>query len=100
MHDVGHLVAALTAADVDDDVGVAPLGHLLQEHGLSGAEAARHGSRAAPRHGVEQVEHTLAGVQADVASNRYPNGRGLRTGQRVPTRTGSPETVATTCSTG
>ena len=38
---VGHLVAALAAADVDDHVGVAPLGDLLQQHGLAGAEAAR-----------------------------------------------------------
>ena len=36
-----HLVAALAAADVDDDIRVAPLGKLVLRHGLAGAEAAR-----------------------------------------------------------
>ena len=39
---VGQLVAALAAADVDDHVGVAPLGDLLQQHRLAGAEPAGH----------------------------------------------------------
>ena len=39
--DVGHLVAAFAAADVDDHVGVAPLGDLLQQHGLARAETRR-----------------------------------------------------------
>ena len=61
--DVGHLVAALAAAHVDDHVGVAPLGDLLQQHGLAGAEAAGHGGGAAPRDREEHVEHPLAGDQ-------------------------------------
>ena len=58
---VGQLVAALAAADVDDHVGVAPLGDLLQQHGLAGAEAAGDRRRAAARDREEQVEHPLAG---------------------------------------
>ncbi len=44
---LGHLVAAFAAADVDDDVRVAPLGQRLLQHGLAGAEAA--GNRGARR---------------------------------------------------
>ncbi len=61
--DLGQLVAALAAPDVDDDVRVAPLRDLLQQHGLAGAEAAGHGRGAAARDGEQQVEHPLAGVQ-------------------------------------
>ena len=45
---LGHLVAALAAADVDDDVRVRPLGDLVLGHGLAGSESARDGSRAGP----------------------------------------------------
>ena len=61
--DVGHLVAALAAADVDDHVGGAPLGDLLEQHRLAGAEPAGHRGRAAQGHRVQQVEHPLAGEQ-------------------------------------
>jgi hypothetical protein len=61
--DVGHLVAALAASDVDDDVGVAPLRDLLQQHRLARAEPAGHGRRAAPGHRVEQVDDPLPGDQ-------------------------------------
>ena len=84
---VGHLVAALAAADVDDDVGVAPLGDLLQQHGLAGAEAAGDGGAAAPGDREEQVEHPLPGVQrAAASSSRSRHGRGRRTGHAVRER--------------
>ena len=60
---VGHLVAALPAAHVDDDVGVAPLGDLLQQHGLARAEATRNGRGAAARDREEHVEGALAGEE-------------------------------------
>ena len=98
--DVGHLVAALAAADVDDHVGVAPLGDLLQQHGLAGAEAARDGGAAAPGDRVQQVEDPLAGVQrcgdVDAFAVRprpaYRPGLGerhLRAGDRRDHRVGS-----------
>ena len=66
MQDVGQLVAALPAGDVHDHVRIAPLRDLLEHHGLAGAEAARHRSRAAMRDRVEQVEHALPGDQLHV----------------------------------
>ena len=60
---VRELVAALAAAHVDDHVGVAPLGDLLQQHGLAGAEAARHGGGRPARDREQQVERALAGAE-------------------------------------
>ena len=60
---LGHLVAALAAADVDDDVGVAPLGQRLLQHRLAGAEAAGDGRAAAARDREQRVEDALAGDQ-------------------------------------
>ena len=60
---VGHLVAALAAADVDDDVGVAPLGERVLGHRLAGAEAAGDGRGAAARDGEEDVDDALPGDQ-------------------------------------
>ncbi len=56
---VGHLVAALTATYVHDDIGIAPLRDLLQEHRLAGPETAGNGRGAPPRNRVQQVEHAL-----------------------------------------
>ena len=58
---LGHLVAALAAADVDDHVGVAPLGERFLQHGLAGAEAAGQRGAAAARHREQRVEDALAG---------------------------------------
>ncbi len=87
-HDVGHLVAALAAADVDDDVRGAPLGHLLEQDRLARAEAAGHGGGAAQGDRVEQVEHPLSGHErlagvdaaagADVAFARASAAPGAR----------------------
>ena len=65
---VGHLVAALAAADVDDHVGVAPLRDLLQQHRLAGAEAAGDRGAAAARDREEEVEHPLPGDERRVGA--------------------------------
>ena len=57
---LGHLVAALAAADVDDDVGVGPLGELVLGDGLAGAESAGDGRGAALADGEERVDDALA----------------------------------------
>ena len=38
--ELGHLVAALAAAEIDDDVGVAAFRERFEQHGLAGAESA------------------------------------------------------------
>ena len=60
---VGEFVAALPAPDVHDDVGVTPLGELLEQHRLSLAEPADHGRGRPPGDRREHVEHTLPGVE-------------------------------------
>ena len=44
---LGHLIAALATADVDDRVAVGELGQRLRDHRLAAAERARNGCRAA-----------------------------------------------------
>lgn len=46
--DIGHLIAPLTAADVDDDIGIAPLGDGVLCHGLAGPEASGDSHRPPP----------------------------------------------------
>ena len=75
--DVGHLVAALAAADVDDDVGVAPLGDLLQQQGLAGAEPAGDGGGAAPGDREQHVEDPLAGHQRRRRCRAAPGAAGV-----------------------
>ena len=60
--DVRHLVAALAAADVDDDVHVGPLGELVLHDGLAGAEGAGDRGGAALGDGEERVYDALAAV--------------------------------------
>jgi hypothetical protein len=60
---VGHLVAALAAAHVDDHVRVAPLRQLLQQHRLAGAKAAGHRGGAPPGNREQCVDHPLPGQQ-------------------------------------
>ena len=57
---LGHLVAALAAADVDDHVGLGVLRERLLDDRLAGAEAAGHGDRAALGDREEEVEDALA----------------------------------------
>ena len=54
--DLRHFVAAFAAADVDDDVRVAPFGQRLLRHRLARSETARNGGRAALRDREERVD--------------------------------------------
>ena len=58
---VGHLVAALAAADVDDDVDVGPLRQLMLHDGLARAEGAGDGGGAALGQREHGVDDALAG---------------------------------------
>ena len=80
---VGHLVAALAAADVDDHVRVAPLRDLLQEHGLARAEAPGHGGAAAAGDREEEIEGALPGEQRHVGPQALAHGAGAANGPVV-----------------
>ncbi len=56
----GHFVAALAATDVNDDVGVAPLGKGFLQDGLARAEAARQRCAAAARDRKERIHDPLS----------------------------------------
>ena len=56
-----HLVAALAAADIHDDVRCAVLRERLLEHGLARAKAAGHCDRTAFGNREEKVQHSLPG---------------------------------------
>ena len=58
---LGELVAALTAGDVDDDVGVRPFRQRLLQHGLAGAEPAGDRGGATARDREQHVDRALAG---------------------------------------
>ena len=73
---VRHLVAAFAAADVDDDVRVAPLGYGVLGHGLAGAEAARYGHGAALGQGKEGVDDPLPGDEGDGQGLTLADGAG------------------------
>ena len=60
---LGHFVAALAAADEDDDFGVGPFGELMLRDGLAGAEPAGDGRRAAFADREEGVNDALTGDQ-------------------------------------
>mmetsp|Transcript_41016 Transcript_41016/g.105878 ORF Transcript_41016/g.105878 Transcript_41016/m.105878 type:complete len:413 (+) Transcript_41016:159-1397(+) len=58
---LGHLVTALTAADVDDDVRVRVLRKGLRDDGLAAAEGTRDSGSATLRHREKSIDHALAG---------------------------------------
>ena len=93
----GHLVAALAAAEVDDDVGVAALGQRFQQDRLAGAEAAGNRGLAAQRDRKQRVEDALAGDQGLIGRQpaRAP-AAASRTGQTwlIATSRTVPSTVA------
>ena len=60
---VGHLVAALAAAHVHHDVGVAVLGHRLLGHGLARAEGTGNRRRAAHDQRKQHVQNPHAGEE-------------------------------------
>ena len=71
---LGHLVAALAAADVDDALRVGVLRERLRDDRLAAAEGARHGARAAEHRGEEGVDDALAGEQRRVAGELLGDG--------------------------
>ena len=60
---IGHLVAALAAADVNHKVHVRPLGQGVLHHRFTGAEGARNSRGTALCHREEGIHNTLAGLQ-------------------------------------
>ena len=89
MEDLGHLVPALAAADVDHDVGVAVFREGLLDHRLPGAEPAGHGHGPALGHGKEHVENALSreegprAVEARPRRPRAPDRPLLHHGDRI-----------------
>ena len=81
--DVGHFVSALPAADVDDDVGVAPLGEGMLDDGLSGAEPPRDAGRAAPSEREERVDDPLSRDQGNLGDPTCEDGPGPARGPRL-----------------
>ena len=63
IQNVRHLVAALTAADIDDDIRVRPLCELVLHDGLAGSEGSGNRGDAAFRNREERVNNSLAGHQ-------------------------------------
>ncbi len=63
MQHTRHLIAALSAAYVNDDVGIAPLGETLLKHRLAGAEAAGKRRPPAPGDGKKGIENALSREQ-------------------------------------
>ena len=81
--DVRHFVAPLPAPDVDDDLGVRPLGKRLFGDSLPGPEAARDHCRPAFCHREHAVENPLPGNERQDRIELLFVGRGIRTGQCV-----------------
>ncbi len=73
---VGHLVAALAAADVDDDLGVGPLGQLVLDDGLARAERAGHAGGPALGDREEGVDDALAGDERLVGTEAFADRAG------------------------
>ena len=57
---VGHLVAALAATDVDHQIHVTPLGKLVLNNGLTASEGAGNAGSTAAGDGEERVNNSLA----------------------------------------
>ena len=83
---LSHLVAAFSAANVDDDVRVGVLGQGLGDAGLSTAEGPRDGGGAPQHAGEEGVQHPLAGEQRVVGVQLLAHGTGLTNGPHLKTR--------------
>ena len=60
VENVRHLVAALAAADVDDDVRIRPLGKLVLDDRLAAAEGPGDGRHAAAGDGKERIDDALS----------------------------------------
>jgi hypothetical protein len=87
-----HLVAALSAPDVHDNIRVGVLGERLLDHRLPRAEPARHDHRPTLGDGEQKVEDPLAGDEGPVVRqalsdrSRAPHRPGMRQAERRPVR--------------
>ena len=71
---LGHLVAALAAADIYDDIRVAPLCKLMLRHGFARSEAAGYCRRAALCYREERIYDTLTGYQRTLRGQSAADG--------------------------
>ena len=71
---VGHLVAALAAPDINNDIGVAELRNLLLDDGLARPEAAGHAGRPAECDWEKHVEDALPGNEGLVHGQFFLEG--------------------------
>src|SRR6185437_8913098 len=90
IENIGHLVAAFTAPDVDDDVGVAPLRNLLKQQRLTGAESARYCGATSSTDGIEHVQDSLAGHKGPVDVSTFGTGARLSNGPYLEHRDANP----------
>ena len=58
--DFGHFVSSLSAADVDDDVGVGKLGKRLRNDGFATTESTGDGCGSTLNAGEQSIKYTLA----------------------------------------
>ena len=86
---VGHLVSPLAAADVDDDLRVAPFGDGVLDHGLPRSESSGDGHGAPPGHGKQGIDDPLPRDQGP-ASGRQAFGHGPGSADRPALHHGDP----------
>ena len=63
VQNVGHLISALAAADIDHDVCLRPFCQLMLNNRLAASEGSRYGCHTAFCDGEEHVNHALSGDQ-------------------------------------
>ena len=79
---VGHLISPFAAADIDDDVGIAPFRDRVLGHCLSGPEAAGDGRGSSLGNGEKEIDDALA------RKERFAHTELSREGPRRPDRPG------------
>ena len=80
VQNIGHLVAALAAADINDDVCLRPLGQLVLNDRFTGPEGAGNSSNTAFGNGEEGIDNTLTGDQRHIGSQLLLIGAALADG--------------------
>ena len=75
-----HLIAALTAADVNNDICIGELRNGVLSHGLAGSETARYGGCTAARNRENCIQNSLSGDQRH--RRRHTSGRRTRHADR------------------
>jgi hypothetical protein len=76
LQDFSHLVSSLTAADVDNDIGVGELGDGLTNDSLAASEGTRDSNSTTLNTGKEGVEHPLADNEGLVRGQLLGRGSG------------------------